>query len=64
MSRRPVSPLRTPLKGESDPRDNMIRKLKDDLVVARSREKELAILQDYLYEMVEKTRMLSADTVS
>ena len=29
MSRRPVSPIRSPLRSaENDPRDNMIRKLK------------------------------------
>ena len=38
MSRRPISPLRSPLRTEAtDPRDNMIRKLKDDLIVARGR---------------------------
>lgn len=40
MSRRPISPLRSPLRTDSsDPRDNMIRKLKEDLIVARGREK-------------------------
>ena len=48
MSRRPVSPIRTPLRSaENDPRDNMIRKLKEDLIVARGKEKELAILENY-----------------
>ena len=45
MSRRPVSPIRSPLRtSENDPRENMIRKLKEDLIVARGKEKELAIL--------------------
>jgi hypothetical protein len=44
MSRRAVSPLRPQPRNDSDPRDNIIRKLKDDLIVARGREKELAIL--------------------
>ena len=44
MSRRTISPLRTPTRSEMDPRDNIIRKLKEDLIVARGREKELAIL--------------------
>jgi hypothetical protein len=44
MSRRTVSPLRTPSRTEMDPRDTILRKLKDDLIVARGREKELAIL--------------------
>lgn len=63
MSRRNVSPIRAG-RSEVDPRDNMIRKLKEDLVVARGREKELAILEDYLMELIEKTRLLSAETVS
>lgn len=44
MSRRNVSPIRAAPRNETDPRDNMIRKLKEDLIVARGREKELAIL--------------------
>ncbi len=44
MSRRPVSPLRSPLRSDQDPRDNIIRKLKEELIQARGREKELAIL--------------------
>jgi hypothetical protein len=48
MSRRTVSPLRPQARGDSDPRDNIIRKLKDDLILARGREKELAILENYL----------------
>ncbi len=39
MSRRPVSPLRSPIRTEIDPRDNMIRKLKEDLITARGKEK-------------------------
>lgn len=62
MSRRNVSPIRNP-RTEIDPRDNMIRKLKDDLIVARGREKELAILENYLVELIEKTKLLSAETV-
>lgn len=38
MSRRNVSPIRA-VRSETDPRDAMIRKLKEDLVVARGREK-------------------------
>ena len=61
MSRRPVSPIRSPLRpSENDPRDNMIRKLKEDLIVARGKEKELAILENYLVELVEKTKLLTA----
>ena len=37
MSRRNVSPIRTQVRSESDPRENMIRKLKEDLIVARGR---------------------------
>jgi len=40
MSRRSVSPIRN----GGDPRDAIIRKLKDDLIVARGREKELVLL--------------------
>jgi hypothetical protein len=47
-NRRSVSPLRTATRSEADPRDAMIRKLKEDLIVARGREKELAILENYL----------------
>jgi hypothetical protein len=64
MSRRSVSPLRTAVRSEMDPRDGMIRKLKDDLIVARGREKELAILENYLVELIEKTKLLSAETVT
>lgn len=60
MSRRQVSPLRPPTRSEVDPRDNMIRKLKEDLIVARGREKELAILENYLLELIEKTKLLTA----
>ena len=48
MSRRNVSPIRTTVRSDSDPRENIIRKLKEDLIVARGREKELAILENYL----------------
>jgi hypothetical protein len=41
----------------------MIRKLKEDLIVARGREKELAILEGYLMELTEKTKLLAAETV-
>lgn len=61
MSRRNVSPIRSPLRpSENDPRDNMIRKLKEDLIVARGKEKELAILESYLCELLEKTKLLTA----
>ena len=61
MSRRPVSPIRSPLRSsDNDPRDNMIRKLKEDLIVARGKEKELAILENYLVELIEKTKLLTA----
>lgn len=60
MSRRQVSPIRAP---QADPRDAMIRKLKEDLIVARGREKELAILEGYLIELTEKTKLLAAETV-
>ncbi len=39
MARRQISPLRPPMRSEVDPRDNMIRKLKEDLIVARGKEK-------------------------
>jgi hypothetical protein len=48
MSRRNVSPIRTQARTDSDPRESIIRKLKEDLIVARGREKELAILENYL----------------
>ncbi len=64
MSRRTVSPIRNAARGDLDPRDNMIRKLKEDLIVARGREKELAILENYLVELIEKTKLLSAETVT
>jgi len=37
MSRRTVSPIRTQGRTDSDPRENIIRKLKEDLIVARGR---------------------------
>ena len=61
MSRRAVSPLRT--RTEGDPRDNIIRKLKEDLIVARGKEKEMAILDNYLAEAREKGRLLEAERV-
>lgn len=60
MSRRSVSPIRN----GGDPRDAIIRKLKDDLIVARGREKELVLLQNYMIELIEKTKLLTAETVS
>lgn len=63
MSRRPVSPIRSPIRTDTDPRDNIIRKLKEDLIVARGREKELAILENYLVELIEKTKLLTAEIV-
>lgn len=64
MSRRPVSPIRTiQPRSETDPRDNIIRKLKDDLIVARGKEKELALLENYYVELIEKIKLLSAETV-
>jgi hypothetical protein len=63
MSRRQVSPIRTALRSEVDPRENMIRKLKEDLIVARGREKELALLENYLVELIEKTKLVSAEKV-
>lgn len=63
MSRRPVSPIRSPLRSDTDPRDNIIRKLKEDLIVARGREKELAILENYLVDLIEKTKLLTAEIV-
>jgi hypothetical protein len=48
MSRRLISPIKMVPKTDIDPRDNMIRKFKEDLIVARGREKELALLENYL----------------
>jgi hypothetical protein len=48
MSRRSISPIKMVPKTDIDPRDNMIRKFKEDLIVARGREKELALLENYL----------------
>jgi hypothetical protein len=65
MSRRNVSPLKTiQQRSDSDPRDNIIRKLKEDLIVARGKEKELALLENYYVEIIEKTKLLSAETVT
>ena len=44
MSRRSVSPIRA----QGDPRDNIIRKLKEDIIVARGREKEEKIIETFL----------------
>jgi len=63
MSRRPVSPLRTITRTESDPRDQIIRKLKDELILARGREKELALMDNYLMELKEKTKLMEAEKV-
>jgi len=37
MSRRTVSPIRGQGRTDADPRENIIRKLKEDLIVARGR---------------------------
>jgi hypothetical protein len=37
MSRRTTSPIRVIPRAEGDPRENMIKKLKDDLIIARGR---------------------------
>lgn len=50
MARRSISPMRTITRSEGDPRENIIRKLKEDLIVARGREKEKAIIQNYLLD--------------
>lgn len=62
MARRQISPIRVP-RAEADPRDAMIRKLKEDLIVARGREKELVILENFMLELIEKTKLLTAETV-
>lgn len=63
MSRRSVSPLRTITRTELDPRDQIIRKLKDELILARGREKELALMDNYLIELKEKTKLMEAEKV-
>ena len=64
MSRRQVSPIRSPIRSaENDPRDNMIRKLKEDLTKARGRERELNIMENYLLELREKTKLMNAEIV-
>ena len=62
MSRRNVSPIRTrvPLEAEGfDQREAIIRKLKDDLIDARGKEKEIKILDNHLAELIEKNRIIS-----
>ena len=57
MSRRNVSPARgrMPLDAAApiglDERDLIIKKLKEQLIIARSKEKEVVILENYLAEL-------------
>jgi uncharacterized protein (DUF488 family) len=64
MSRRFISPLKTPKRPQNDPRENIIRKLNEDLIVERGRDKELAILENHLLEIIDKTKLLTAEIVS
>lgn len=69
MSRRSaLSPLKTVeriiQKGSLDPRDEMIQKLKDELIKIRGRERELAICENALREILEKTKLLMAEKVN
>ena len=59
MARRSVSPIRA----QGDPRDNIIRKLKEDIIVAKGKEKEQAILETFLLELLEKNKLIKAETV-
>jgi len=61
MSRRTVSPIR--FKSDGDPRDNIIRKLKEDIIVAKGRQKEQDLLGSYLLEVIERGRLTMAETV-
>lgn len=68
MSRRSaLSPLKTVeriiQKGSLDPRDEMIQKLKDQLIKVRGRERELAICENALREILEKSKLLMAEKV-
>jgi hypothetical protein len=68
MSRRSaLSPLKTVeriiQKGSLDPRDEMIQKLKDELIKIRGRERELAICESALREILEKSKLLMAEKV-
>ena len=61
------SPLKTVeriiQKGSLDPRDEMIQKLKDELIKLRGRERELAICENALREIIEKSKLLQAEKV-
>lgn len=64
MSRRNVSPMRPRVNQDpaaSDERDNIIRRLKDDLIAARGKEKEVQILENHLADLIEKNRIISEE---
>jgi hypothetical protein len=63
MSRRVISPLTTPKRPQNDPRENIIRKLNQDLIMERGRDKELAILENHILEIIDKTKLLTAEIV-
>lgn len=67
MARRNISPVKIRTVMEPalplgmDERDLIIKKLKEELIIARSKEKEVVILENYLLELKEKIRVLAED---
>lgn len=67
MARRNISPVK--IRTSVDPvlvtgldeRDHIIKKLKEELIIARGRENEVVILENYLHELKEKIRVLAED---
>lgn len=63
MARRNISPakgralLDPSIPPGLDERDMIIKKLKDELIIARGNEKEVVILDNYLREIKEKIKL-------
>lgn len=62
MSRRNVSPMRGRLGSDltgPDERDLILKKLKEELISARGKEKEILILDNHLADLLEKNKLIS-----
>ena len=46
-----------------DERDHIIRKLKEDLIIARGKMKEVSILEHYLENLIDKTKQLELEKI-
>lgn len=66
MSRRggtlSVSPYKLPVDPAApDERQAIIKRLKEELILARGKEKEILILENYLNELLEKNKIINEE---